>query len=101
MQSTPSLFVRLALESKPPQDLIHQLARHRLALDPRERQQVRAEELARRLVLKLVAPWDLRSGSELRVTRRINKTKERALTMRSGISGRPFGWYSSCQVRAS
>ena len=55
----PPLLVRLALEPQPPQDILHQLAWHRLALDPREGKQIRTEEHASGLVLKRISPRDL------------------------------------------
>ena len=51
----------LALELQRLQDIVDEPVRQRLALDPREREQVqvRTEELARALVIELLAPRDL------------------------------------------
>ena len=93
------LRFRLALEPQRSKNLIHQVAGPRLALDPRQRQSIRAEKPARRFMLELVTPRNL--CDEL-VIGSLKKTKRaHARTIRSGISGLLSDWYSCPHIRTS
>ena len=93
------LIISFAFEIQGSQDLIYEPVRHRLALDPRQCQQIRTEDLARGLVLKLLVPRDLLSG-DTSSDADTNRTQQ-CLTMRRGINGLPLFWNLSFHVRRS